>query len=178
MSDNTAAPGAKPPRRWGLEIVGEIVLLAMVGSFFVYLFVKSLGWPLGAALMPRIVVIIGIPFLILRVVALLRQSDRPSGDIMDMGFRIGDDPTGERHRFIRFSLYIVGLYLAIWIFGFHVALPLGMAFYVRVYGKMSWVGTLIVGASFFAVIVLVYDQLLHATWHEPLIVKAWDRLWP
>jgi hypothetical protein len=173
MAENLET-GAKPSR-WSIEVVGEMILLTIVGSFFVYLFVKSLGWQLGAALMPRIVVIIGMPFLILRVIALLRRSDKPAGDIMDMGFRIGDDPTGERRRFIRIGLYIAGLYLAIWIFGWHLALPLGMAFYVRVYGKMGWTGTIIVWASFLGTILLVYDQLLHATWHEPLVVKLWNK---
>ena len=49
-----------------------------------------------------------------------------------------------------------------------------MLFYVRVYGKMSWTASLIVGVSFLAVIVGIYDQVLHANWHEPLIMQLWQ----
>ena len=89
------------------------MLLTLVGTFFVYLFVSSLAWPLGAALMPRIIVIIGAPFLLARIAVLLRPREEPVGEIMDMGFRIGDDPKIERQRFMRICLFIVGLYLAI-----------------------------------------------------------------
>ena len=173
VMERNVAPAAVP-RRWDAEVIGEIVLLTIVGSFFAYLFLASLSWPLGAALMPRIVVLIGAPFLVARVVALLRRQRVTAGEIMDMGFRIGDDPKVERRRFLRIALFILGLYLAIWIFGFHVALPLGMLFYVRVYGKMSWLASLIVGFAFLAVIIAVYDQLLHANWHQPLIARLWQ----
>jgi hypothetical protein len=43
-------------QRVRLEVVGEIVLLLMVGAFFLSFYLESRGWPLGAALMPRIVI--------------------------------------------------------------------------------------------------------------------------
>lgn len=175
MTEGLERVTAQTRRRWTAEIVGEIILLTVVGSFFVYLFTESLSWPLGAALMPRIIVIVGFPFLILRVVALLRRTAEPQGDIMDMGFRIGDDPAVERRRFARICLFIVGLYLAIWIVGFHIALPLGMFYYLLVFGKVGLKVSLLVALSFLAVIIGVYDQLLHATWHEPLILRLWQQ---
>jgi hypothetical protein len=161
-------------RRISLEILGEILLLVIVGSFFVYLFVESLRWPLGAALMPRIAVVIGFPFLIIRVITLLRRTVTQQGQIMDMGFSIGIDPKGEAKRFVRISSFILGLYLAIWIFGFHIALPLGMFFYLFVYGKVGWIGSIAVALSFLALIVGVYDAVLHVSWHEPLILRIWQ----
>lgn len=161
--------------RWGipLEIVGEIVLLAVVGGFFTYLFVESLGWPTGAALMPRIAVAIGVPFWIGRVAVLVRRTEAKPAQIMDFGFRVGVDPKAEARRFTRIVGFIVGLYIAIWIFGFHVALPLGMLFYLFVYGQLRWIWSIVVSLLFLALIVGVYDELLHANWHEPLISKIW-----
>ena len=163
-------------KRWriSLEILGEIPLLAIVGGFFVYLFVESLSWPLGAALMPRIAVIIGFPFLILRVITLLRRTVAQQGQIMDMGFSIGIDPKGEARRFVRICAFIAGLYLAIWVFGFHVALPLGMFFYLFVYGRVGWIASIAVALFFLALIMGVYDTVLHVSWHEPLIFRIWE----
>ena len=159
-------------RRWvSLEIVGEIVLLLMVGGFFLYLFLESLHWPLGSALMPWIAVAIGTPFWLWRMSVLLLQAKESSGQIMDIGFRSGDDPEGERGRFVRICSYIVGLYLAIWLFGFHIALPLGILFYVRVYGNLSWVGSILLGLAFLVLLIGVYDNLLNAAWHEPPVLQ-------
>jgi hypothetical protein len=163
-------------KRWRipLEILGEIPLLAIVGGFFVYLFVESLSWPLGAALMPRIAVTIGFPFLIIRVIALLRRTALQQGQIMDLGFSIGIDPEGEARRFARICTFIVGLYFAIWVFGFHVALPAGMFVYLFFFGRVGWVGSALVSLCFLAFIVGVYDNVLHVSWHEPLISKFWE----
>jgi hypothetical protein len=157
--------------RVSLEAAGEIILMILVGGFFVYLFVESLQWPLGSALMPWITVGIGAPFWLYRLLVLIVRAREAPAQIMDIGFRVGDDPSGEKARFFRICSFIIGLYLAIWLFGFHVALPLGMLFYLRVYGEVSWWWALIVALMFLALIVGVYDRLLGAVWHEPLAVE-------
>ena len=158
-------------RRISLEIFGEVVLLLLVGGFFVYLFLESLQWPLGSALMPWIAVAIGAPFWLWRVATLFYQAKESSGQIMDIGFRSGADIEGERGRFIRICCFIVGLYLAIWLVGFHIAMPAGILFYVRVYGKMSWVGAISLALFFVILLVGVYDHLLNAVWHEPPVLQ-------
>lgn len=176
FEENPAARAKGKPRvrfRFNLEAVGEIILLAVVGAFFVYLFVQSLEWTLGAALMPRIAVIIGAPFWGYRLLVLFfKATEAETSDrIMDIGFRTGADPTGERSRFVRICAFIVGLYLGIWLLGFHIALPIGMIFYVRVYGGVSWAWSLTVGVLFLALLVGVYDRLLNAFWHEPPLLQ-------
>jgi hypothetical protein len=110
-----------------------------------------------------------MPFWVYRVLVLILRAGEAPGQIMDIGFRTGSDPVGERGRFVRIALFILGLYLGIWLFGFHVALPLGMLIYVRVYGQLSWLGSLSVALLFLILLVGVYDKLLNATWHEPLV---------
>jgi hypothetical protein len=169
---NTQAGETQRPRfRLSLELAGEIVLLLLVGAFFTYLFVESLSWPLGAALMPWILLSIGVPFWLYRLAFLIFRAKEESSQIMDIGFRLGDDSSGARARFIRICSFIVGLYLAIWLFGFHVALPLGILFYVRVYGEVGWGWSLVVALLFLAILIGVYDKLLHATWHEPPVLQ-------
>ena len=176
VKDEAAAARAGLHRRGrlavSLETIGELTLLTLVGAFFVYLFIESLQWPLGSALMPWIALAIGVPFWIYRVLVVVLRARETKGQIMDIGFRTGDDPHEERARFIRIALFIASLYLGIWLFGFHVALPLGMLIYVRVYGRLSWFAALCVGLLFLALLVGVYDHLLNATWHEPL-ARQW-----
>ena len=171
-TNNAPGPERRRMRRGvSLEIIGEIILLLLVGSFFVYLFVESLQWPLGSALMPWIAVAIGAPFWVVRVAVLFFQAKESSGQIMDIGFRSGDDIEGERGRFIRICCFIVGLYLGIWLLGFHIAMPLSILYYVHVYGKVGWRGSILLSLFFLILLVGVYDHLLNATWHEPPLLQ-------
>lgn len=170
------SPGNDTPetgrRGFSVEVVGEIILLAMVGALFLYMFIESFSWPLGSALMPRIAIGIGTPFWIARLVTLIRSTrETSSQQIMDLGFRTGADPRGERIRFARICLYIVGLYTAIWLVGFHLAIPLGVFFYVKVYGRAGWIWSTVLALLFLLLIVGVYDRFLNATWHDPPLLR-------
>jgi len=170
-TDNAQAGENSQARpRFSLEVSGEIVLLLMVGGFFIYLFIGSLQWSLGSALMPWITVSIGFPFWLYRLLVLFVRAGDAPGQIMDIGFRTGGDPTGERARFFQICFFIVCLYLAIWLFGFHIALPAGMLFYLRVYGQVSWWWSCGTALLFLGLIIGVYDRLLGATWHEPPVL--------
>ncbi len=166
------APAGTARRGFSVEVVGEIILLAIVGGLFLYMFIESFQWPEGSALMPRIAIGLGTPFWIARLIALVRSTrETTSEQIMDLGFRTGADPGAERMRFTRICLYILGLYAAVWLVGFHIAIPLGVFFYVRVYGRAGWLWSTILGLLFLALIVLVYDRFLNATWHDPPLLR-------
>ena len=165
-------PAGTVRRGFSVEVVGEIILLAIVGGLFVYMFIESFSWPLGSALMPWIAIGLGTPFWVVRLVALVRSTrDTSSGQIMDLGFRTGDDPVGERMRFARICFCILGLYAAIWLVGFHIAIPLGVFLYVLIYGRAGWIWSTVLGLVFLALIVLVYDRFLNATWHDPPLLR-------
>lgn len=164
-------------KRLTIEVVGEIVLLAMVAGLFAYLFILSLDWVWGARLMPQLAVAVGTPFLIARIVAVSRAllwsrtaSSVTLNQIMDLGFRIGEDPAGERKRWFRILCAIAILYLGIWLVGFHVALPLWTLAYMRWLGRANLFAAGAVAALFFALIVGVYDYLLRVPWHDPPVL--------
>jgi hypothetical protein len=156
-----------------LEVAGEIVLLVMVGAFFVYMFWQSLGWPIGAWLMPRIAILMGIPFWIARFIALFRPTKSADRQIMDIGFWLGSDPKAEGIRFLQISGWIVLLYIAIWMFGFHVALPAGIFAYLYYYGRAGWLWSALVSLAFVAMLVGIYDLLLNTPWHEAMVFDFW-----
>jgi TctA family transporter len=159
--------------RLSLDVVGEVVLLLVVGSFFIYLFRESLQWGPGPALMPRIAVILGTPFLLIRVFVLLRRgkilASAPAAEIMDVGFRLGTDPKAEAGRFVRILSFIGILYLGIWLVGFHLAITVGVFLYLLIYGKAGWFWSTAISFLLLALIVGVYDWLLHTVWPPALI---------
>ena len=156
-------------RRISMEAVGEIVLLAIVGAFFAYMLWESFRWSTGVWLMPRIAILLGIPFWLARVVALFRPTTASPTQIMDTGFWLGSDPRAEGIRFVQISGWIVLLYLGIWMFGFHLALPIGIFAYLYHYGRAGWFWSSVASLAFVSLIVGVYDLLLHTFWHEPVV---------
>jgi hypothetical protein len=157
-----------PFRKIDTELGGEILLLAIVAVLFVAMFVQSLGWPLGAALMPRIVVAVGMFLWVLRVVALFRNSEETSSPIMDVGF--GEKSQEARWRFAIISVSIASLIAGIWLLGWHVSLPLWMSLYLLIWGQVRWWSAVTVGLIGFALI-RVFDLFLRIPWNEPLLFQ-------
>jgi hypothetical protein len=158
------------------SFLGEVVLLAFVGWFFVYMLWVSQEWGRGAWLMPRIVVISGIPFWIWRVVTLFKaQISSEGGQIMDMGFLEADaTPAQLRMRWVQLLGTTGALLVGLMIFGYHIGVPLYVATYLMVLGKVKWwfaAGTVL---FFETVIVGVYDNILLSEWNRPLIQPFYD----
>lgn len=181
MSQEQAQSPTQSPRHHllSLEAAGELLLLVLVAAFFGYLLYGSFGWKLGAAIIPWFAVALGTPFLILRFMAVLRRTKNEAssgqglGQIMDIGFGTSTDGKAAA-RLLRITGYIVLLYLGIWLFGFHIALPIGTFLYLYLYGKagLFWSGA--TALMFLALIIGVYDHLLHARWHDAVIPTLLD----
>ncbi|MYF64684.1 MAG: hypothetical protein F4185_01580, partial [Chloroflexi bacterium] len=103
------------------EVLGEMVLLAIVGIMFATMLWESQDWTTASALMPRIAIAIGAPLWFIRVIGLVRyalgtqperyrgvrREEESSGQIMDLGFYMGED---QRAALVRF-LSITGMLL-------------------------------------------------------------------
>ena len=156
-----------------LEVLGELLLIAVAFALFGYLFVLSFDWPEAARLLPRIAVIIGVPFGLIRLVAILRRVKPTAAQVMDTSFRIeGQDPRAITGRFVRIWTWVLSLYLAIWLLGFHFALPVGTFIYLIRYGKAGWLWSLGLSAAIYAAIKLAYDMALDADWFDA-VVPVW-----
>jgi TctA family transporter len=158
------------PHRYSLEFFGEVVLLGVTGIFFGYMFIDTLTMPVLARLLPWLAVGLGVPFWLYRTVNLFKQKGAASSElIMDTGFLTGVDPKSELQGFCRISLFTVALYLGIWLFGFHLALPLLVFFYLLKYGRAGWIWSVFTALIFAVLIIGVFDWTLHVPWHEPLL---------
>ncbi|MDH3446020.1 MAG: tripartite tricarboxylate transporter permease, partial [Deltaproteobacteria bacterium] len=163
---------ARTANSFKIEVAGEAILLFVVGAFFVYLFVDSWNWPLDAALMPRIAVILGFPFWLVRVVTLLRfPGSKGAGvtEIMDTGFILGVDPKAETRRFARIIGFTLLLYGGIWLIGIHITLPITMFFYLLIYGRAGWIWSAVTALVFLGLIVGFYDWILNIVWPDVLL---------
>ena len=187
-----AAPtGNGAPRRnrfASMEFVGEVILLAAVGAFFVYMYWDSvdkdagglawlpwrLDWSDGGWLLPRIAVIFSIPFWLWRVVSLFKAgaSSEP-GQIMDTGFlETTDAPSVVAFRWAQLIATTAALLLGVWIIGFHIAVPAYTVLYLIIFGKAKWYWALIPAAFILVVVNFIYGYLLIAEWGTP-VARDW-----
>jgi TctA family transporter len=163
-------------KRLTLEVFGEIILLSIVTAFFIYLIVPSFEWPWGARLVPQIAVVIGTPFLILRISYVVRillwgrtAAVTPS-QIMDFGFRVSGDSKEEAKRWVRILCAIAVLYVGIWLVGFHLALPLWVFAYMVWFGRAKIFVASTIAVLFVGLIAGVYGHLINVPWPDPLLV--------
>jgi len=167
-------------RAVSLEVVGELILLALVAGFFAYIVVSAFEWKLAAIVTPAMAIAVGTPFLIWRAVHVIRmclwvqRAEVTESQIMDVGFRIGHDRKAERQRFFRITLAIGLLYAGIWLFGFHVTLPLWVFGYLYWFGNVRFVWAGLMGTLFLAFIIGVYDEVLGVYWNKPLVMTLFE----
>lgn len=181
--DGPSAPPLGAPiteakrKAFKLEVTGETLLLMFVGGFFVYMFVLSFHWSMGAALTPYIALAVGFPFLIVRIAHVARAwfgletKSMSANQIMDIGFRIGEEPEAEHRRFLMIVSAIAVLYLGLWLVGFHVMLPLWTFLYLYFIGKIRLIWAVAVALVMLGVLIGVYDYVLDAVWNEPLLLQ-------
>ena len=153
------------------EILGEIVLLAIVFGFAVYYIAELPRLPWAGRHLPIITIAVTTPFWLWRVRTLfLRKKWLQSGAIMDLGFRFGDDPVGERRRAVQYVSAVATLFIGLWVFGFHIFLPLWVMGYMFLFhkGKLNPLIIVIIGVAFEGLLLGVHDYIIDVPWPQPL----------
>lgn len=165
------------------EAGGELVLLMIVGGFFAYMLWESRDWPVSSWLMPRFAIALGAPLWVIRVVGLVRyavgtkpesyqgvrREEDTGGQIMDLGFYLGDDAKAALRRFTVAVGSLGALIVFIWILGWHVGLPLWTTLYLRLVAQVKLWQAVLGGLFFVAVVTGLYGALFGTTWNDPLL---------
>lgn len=122
--------------------------------------------------LPLIAIGIGTPLWFIRLYTVLRRRKAiEEGMIMDLGFRLGEDPEGEKRRAFLYFGTLILLVLAVWMIGFHAGLPLWVMGYLVFWTRMRWYFALPIGIAFEAFIVGILDLTLDIFWFEPLFFR-------
>ena len=143
--------------RWAWDLTFALALIAV----FVYATVTAVSYPEGAKLFP---LAIAIPSLALAVV-LAVISLRSRGTIVaprppDPGDEV-IAPEERMRRTATIALWILGIFVAVYLLGFLVAIPLSAIAYLRFAARESWVTSVAVAAVCWALVFGVFDRLLH-----------------
>lgn len=142
--------------RWAWDLAFALFLVAV----FAYATVTALALPEGAKLFP---LAIAIPSLVLAVVLALislRSHQVPTPPVdpdADVALT-----TGERtRRTAVIGAWFLGIFAAVYLLGFLVAIPIAAVAYLRFGARESWVTSVGVAALCWALVFGVFDRLLH-----------------
>ena len=144
------------------------LLLAIICGYFVW---ASLSWPPGAALLPRSAGSFGLLMLLGYAISSIRGEGANKGQILDVG-RLDHGDTDEaavRARTFRAIGSLLALVVLIWLLGFHIAIPTFVGFYLWYWGKVGWWRSVLAGAIFLGIIIGLYDDVMHVSWHTSVL---------
>ena len=160
------------------EILGELVLLAVIAVFAV-VYVNDLTNRIEGRWLPFITVALATPLWFIRLYTVLsRRKAIEQGMIMDLGFRLGEDPAGEKRRAALYFGSIVALVLLAWVIGFHIGLPLWVIAYLLFWTRAKWYWALVAGLGFEMFIIGILDLTLDIFWFEPLFFRWIGVMYP
>ena len=153
------------------EILGELVLLAVIAVLAI-VYVNDLTNRIEGRWLPFITVALATPLWFIRLYTVLsRRKAIEQGMIMDLGFRLGEDPAGEKRRAALYFGSIVALVVLIWLIGFHIGLPLWVIAYLLFWTRAKWYWALLAGLGFETFIIGILDLTLDIFWFEPLFFR-------
>jgi hypothetical protein len=144
--------------RWAWDLTFALVLMAV----FAYATVTAVSYPEGAKLFPLAIAIPSLALAAVLAVISLRSRATP---VEPKPPDPDDDPTltpEERtRRTAAIALWILGIFAAVYLLGFLVAIPISALAYLRFAARESWATSAGVAVVCWAMVFGVFDRLLH-----------------
>jgi hypothetical protein len=162
--------------RMSFDLLLESILVGIVAGYFVYLLLTVRDLRPEAARLPTVTAVGGlvlvVAFIAQKIWGATHPKQNTAGQILDTGF----DEEGLSGRLIvirtlRLAGWFMGMLAAIWLVGYHVAVPVFVFFYLLVFGETKWWLATTAGAVFFLLIYVLFDFVLHTEWPEPALLR-------
>ena len=161
------------PTRWAPDLAFALVLVAV----FAYATVTAVSYPEGAKLFPLAIAIPSLVLAVLLVVISLRSRGTtvpPKPPDPD------DDPTltpdEQARRTAEIAAWFLGIFAAVYLLGFLVAIPVSAIAYLRIATRESWVTSVAVAGVCWALVFGVFDRLLHLPLPAGEMIRFLQRL--
>ena len=144
-----------PDPRWSLPLVVVILAWSMYSTW------RAFDWPFDAAMFP---VAIGVPAILLSLL----------GVFVDWGalVRRRGSPLDIKHDVLGAVLFIatlLALLVATVVIGQRLALPLFVAGYLVVWGKIPWRFALLYAGICWLILQVMFDQMVRVVWYPSLL---------
>lgn len=144
------------PTRWTWELAFALLLVAV----FAYATVSALAFPEGARLFPLAIAVPSLVLAVLLAVISVRSRGIVTVDA-DADAEAALAPEERTRRTAEIGAWFLGIFAAVYLLGFLVAIPLAAMAYLRFAARESWSTSVAVAALCWALVFGVFDRLLH-----------------
>jgi hypothetical protein len=141
----------------------EVILLIMIAALFV-----AKDWPVRASIIILLLGSIGIILALAQLRLDFKAARAEGAKILRPTFEVQAIEHQGRWGSLEIWAWLWGLFFAIHLIGFPIALPLFVFLYVKLYGG-SWLTAIILTAVTWGFLHGVYDNLLSVPWPKPWI---------
>ena len=152
---------------------GDIAIVAFYLALAAFAVSQAVAWPPKAAVPVYAFAAFGSALAVAQL-ALSLMALRQSGNV---AYAPTDEDREKARRFREIIVWIGGLGAGIIVVGFTVTLFLFPLLYARRYGG-GWKLALGMGISAVAILIGIFDTLIHIIWPEPLVELLWDAIFP
>ncbi|MEX0802896.1 MAG: tripartite tricarboxylate transporter permease [Candidatus Binatia bacterium] len=156
--------------RWMLSY-GSLFSLGMAVVFASALW-TALSWPARARIFP--VAIFG-PVLLITIANFIKDLRRQPwiGAINHVIADANLDEASFRKRTRNILGWVMGFFLALWLFGFQVGIPLATFLYLKVYAREGWLASIVITVGTWAFIIIVFGYFLTFVFPDPAVSSLW-----
>jgi putative tricarboxylic transport membrane protein len=167
---NPAKQKSRVADRWRLSY-GALLSFGMVVIFTMALW-TALSWPPRARIFPF--AIFG-PILIVAIVNFIKDLRRQpwTQTISQTLAEANLDEASFRKRTCNILAWIVGFFLALWLLGFPLGIPLATFIYLKVAAREGWLTSVVVTVGTWAFIVGVFGHFLDFVFPDPALLDLW-----
>ena len=153
---------------------GSLLFAILMTVTFALIIGSASTWDGNQRLFP---IVMGIPGLILSVVAIiheLRRKGRPKeGEHLHSGLDLFEDPSSQTtvaQSAIMFG-WIFGLGALIWLVSFMIAVPIFTMTYVKLQGREGWLVSAGITALVMVIFIGFFDRILAIPWPEGAVQR-------
>jgi len=147
---------------------GNIVFALALTAVLSVAAYHAMDWPLRGSIILYVIAGVGLPLALVQIALDLRGLRRGAWTVQ-RNSENGSSVDETRKRRTNIFLWIIAILGGVFLFGFHVTLPLFVILYAMTYGA-SWSKALLLASIALGFIVLIFDQLLHVVWPTPLLI--------
>jgi hypothetical protein len=146
--------------------IERILFTSFVGLVIVVALYVASEWPVRASIVILLLGAIGIVLTLLQLVFDFKAARADDKTVERPTFEVAALEHRGRWGVLEIWAWLWGLFFAIHLIGFPMALPLFVFTYVKLYGG-SWATAVLLAAGTWGFLYGVFEQILHVPWPEP-----------
>jgi hypothetical protein len=147
----------------------EITFSAALLLVFAFAVFEARAWQMHARLLPWV---IGFPMLILTISQLVLDIRRKGNSAEETKQATGEIPADvARRRAISILAWILGLFVAIWLLGFHISVPLFTFLYLKIESEETWWLAILLSVVAWSFLFGLFDWILKLPFPEGELVS-------